>query len=310
MDRVIALTGATGFIGSSLARRLVGQGWRVRALVRPSSRTAHLRGLGVDLVEGGLDELPALERLVSGAQAVVYCAGSVRGLERRDFEPVNVAGVGHVSRVAGTLAEPPRILLISSLAARCPGLSAYAWSKREGERMLAHRAASMAWTVLRPPAVYGPGDRELMPLFHWMRRGLAPVLGDPQGRVSLVFIDDLVEVIARWAEVPVMEPRVLEVHDGKVGGYSWDEVIRVAERLRGRRIVRLAVPRPLAHLAAFASSGVARARGRAPMFTPDKLRELLHPDWVCDNREICSMIGWRPRVDLYQGLARTLQWRR
>jgi nucleoside-diphosphate-sugar epimerase len=301
MVATVALTGATGFIGRTLVRRLESAGLRVRALVRPTSETASLPA-GVERAVGALDDPESLRRLVRGARAVVHCAGAVRGASARDFDPVNVDGVARLARA--TLAERPAppIVHLSSLAARHPELSPYAASKRGGEQAL---LGAPAWTVLRPPVVYGPGDRELLPLLRWMARGIAPMVGSPHGRFSLIYVDDLAEAVARLVLLGGTG-RVFELDDGRPSGYAMDDVVAAAERYRGRAVVRVSVPaRLLGGLSRLNVLG-ARIRGRAPMLTPGKVREIFHPEWTCDNTALADATGWRPRIRLDEGLRRTL----
>jgi len=304
----IALTGATGFIGSALTDQFHASGYRIKALIRTRTSARKLRVRGVEPIEGTLENLNALKRLTQGVSAVVHCAGAVRGATYEDFQSVNVSGVAALAKIASAQNPPPRFLSLSSLAAREPSLSRYAASKREGERALAQAAGDMKWTVLRPPAVYGKGDKELLPLFQWMRRGVAPVLGPSDSRLSLLHIDDLVSAVLTWLETNCKQCAIFEIHDGKSGGYGWDEVIKTAERLRGRGIIRIPVPESLLTVIARCNLVGASVIGYQPMLTPGKIRELWHPNWVCDNRALTDAIGWNPHIQLEAGLLRTQDW--
>lgn len=303
MADVVALTGATGFIGGAVAARLASAGWQVRALVRPASDDRRL-SVRVDRVHGSLHDPRSLGRLVRGARAVVHCAGLVRGASRDEFERANVEGVARLAQAVVREVPPPRVILVSSVAARRPELSDYAASKLAGERALA--AAAPEWTILRPPAVYGPGDRELLPLLRWMQRGVGLVLGPWSGRFSLLYVEDLADAVTRLTETDGPANAVFELHDGSPAGHAWDDVLAAVGRLRGRPVRRVTVPAPVLGLLAGANVLLARARGRAPMLTPGKVRELTHPDWVCDNTALTTATGWTPRFDLDAGLRRTL----
>ena len=135
----------------------------------------------------------------------------------------------------------PRFLLISSLAAREPHLSPYAASKRQGEEELAAGAGEMQWAVLRPPVVYGPGDKELLPLFRWMYRGIAPVLGPADGRFSMLYVEDLAEAVVQWLTCGSTRQRVFELHDGQPDGYSWNDLISRMARVRGGRVYQMRI---------------------------------------------------------------------
>ena len=306
MADTIALTGATGFVGTAVADRLTAAGHRVQALIRPASSHKQPDDIAVKRIEGDLDDMQSLCRLVEGADAVIHCAGAVRGASREHFNRVNAEGVTHLIRAMKNQRPIPRLLLISSLSAREPHLSHYAASKRNGEKVLAELSHPLSWTIYRPCAVYGPGDRELLPVFKWMSKGIAPVLGSGQGRFSLIFVNDLAEAVAKWLNHDCCQSGTYELHDGHPDGYSWHDVIGAVKQLRSKTVVRLKVPLVIVKLAAALNLLTARAMGYAPMLTPGKVRELSHPDWVCDNDALNSATGWSPRVLLPEGLQLTL----
>ena len=309
MTGTIALTGATGFIGAAVARRLAVDGWQVRALVRRSSPRMRWTEFSGEWVEGDLQDEDSLRRLVVGAEAVVHCAGAVRGASRNQFNSVNVDGVARLVRAGLAQHRVPRFLLMSSLAAREEHLSSYASSKRDGERALAEAAGEMEWIALRPPAVYGPGDREILPLFRWIERGIAPVLGSSSARFSLLYVEDLAEAVVRWLECRNHERAAFELHDGQPHGYSWNDLVATAARVCARRVLRVPVPPLVLHLAGGVNLAAATIFGYSPMLTTGKVRELRHPDWVCDNAALNRATGWGPRVGLEEGLRRTLEER-
>ncbi|MGD8996048.1 MAG: NAD-dependent epimerase/dehydratase family protein, partial [Syntrophobacterales bacterium] len=242
MSRTIALTGATGFIGGALARRLETIGWQIRALVRPASLGDRYSENTIRWIEGDLGDFDSLRRLVNNVYTVVHCAGAVRGATQAQFDGVNVDGVARLVQAVREQHQMPRFLLISSLAAREPHLSPYAASKRQGEDTLATAAGDMNWAVLRPPAVYGPGDKELLPLFHCIGKGIAPVLGPRSARFSLLYVEDLAEAVGQWLRSETKERRAFALHDGHPDGYSWDDVVDTVARLYDRHVFRIQVP--------------------------------------------------------------------
>lgn len=305
---IVALTGGTGFIGGAVLRWLLARGWRVRALYRPRAGRVPAASPGLEWIEGSLGDAAALARLVSGVAAVIHCAGAVRGATRAAFDGVNEAGVRAI--VAATVHGSPsaRLLLVSSLAAREPQLSDYAASKRRGEMALQAAGADLAWTIVRPSAVYGPGDRELLPLFRHMARGYAPVPGRGAGRLSLLYVDDLAAAVAAWLAADVATHETFELDDGTPGGYGWDDLLRTAASVlrRGAALRRVPIPGWLLAVVGACNVGAARVFGYAPMLTRGKVRELLHPDWVADGGPFARATGWRPVHPFAEGLARTL----
>lgn len=306
MTDTIALTGATGFVGAAVARRLTAAGQRIQALVRPASIDKQPADIAAEWIEGDLDDMPSLQRLVKGVTAVIHCAGTVRGSTREHFNRINVDGFARLVHAAVSQHPMPRVLLISSLAAREPDLSHYAASKRQGEQVLTGQSHQLSWTIYRPCAVYGPGDREMLPVFKWMAKGIAPVLGSGNGRFSLIYVNDLAEAIADWLGHDGCQAGTYELHDGQPGGYSWHDVTDTVKQLRRKAIIRLKIPLVLVKLVAALNLLAARTIGYAPMLTPGKVRELSHPDWVCDNAALNSATGWSPQVLLPEGLRLTL----
>lgn len=305
MDNIIAITGATGFIGRALAQRLAAAGWHVRALVRAASYPQRPQDFTAEWVVGELQDPETLQRLVADTTAVVHCAGAVRGAVQNDFDRVNVDGTRQLVRTAAMQERVPRFLLISSLAAREPQLSHYAASKRRAEEALAAHAGDMFWGAFRPPAVYGPGDREMRPLFQWMFRGVAPLIGADHSRVSLLYVEDLAGAVIGWLNNGWQQQQIFELHDGKLQGYSWQEIIAVVEQMRGKTIHRVTIPVSVVDLLAAFNLLSRKVFGGMPMLTPGKVRELTHPDWVADNSQLSLETGWKPEVSLMEGLKRT-----
>lgn len=308
MTSWIAITGATGFIGKAICRRLHASGYRIRILARSAQRAQSL-GDNVDsVVAGDLHDPVALRELVTGTQAVIHCAGVVRGATQADFDRVNVTGVQNLLDAMLDTPQQPSLFYLSSLAAREPTLSFYANSKHRSERLLADKGADLRWLALRPPAVYGPGDRELLPLFRLMSKGFAPLLGEREARFSMIYVDDIATLVEAWLAGGASVGGVFSLDDGKPGGYSWSDVSRAVEQLCQRPVKQVTVPAPLLAVPAWINRTLARCFGYAPMLTPEKLRELRHPDWVCDNRALQEALDWRPQFQLAQGLAQTPGW--
>jgi nucleoside-diphosphate-sugar epimerase len=298
----LALTGATGFIGRTLQARLAAAGYRVRALVRPRATRPPPFAPGVQPLTVALDDAAGLRDALTGVGTVIHCAGSVRGAGYADFVPANVAGVAALCAAAAQQHPPPRIILISSLAASEPALSDYARSKREGEKVL-EGAPALAWTILRPPAVYGPGDREMLPLLGAIRAGIAPIVGPPGQRVSLLHVDDLADaVLACLAHPTACARRIFAIDDGRPAGYGWEDLIAAGRG--GRPALRVRVPPAILFALARVNLALSRWRGRAPMLTPGKVRELSHDRWLCDNAPFTAATGWAPQIGLEAGMER------
>jgi len=297
----LLLTGATGFIGQHLHRRLLDRGHAVRILLRPASVTRASFDARCQVTVGELDDVAAMVRALDGVEAVIYAAGTVRGQRYRDFLTANVTGVATLIAALGSRnpAPPhPHLLLISSLAAERPELSDYAASKRAGEDVL-RAATHLPWSILRPPAVYGPGDVEMRPLLKLVRAGLALCPGPRDQRLSLLHVADLVRAVeALLDHRDACRQRCFGLDDGKPGGYDWGEIgLAVA----GRRVRQLNVPPRLLVALARSNLRAAALLGYSPMLTPGKVRELQQSSWLCDNRALALATGWQPEIDLARG---------
>jgi nucleoside-diphosphate-sugar epimerase len=307
MAATVALTGATGFVGGAIARRLSESGYRLRLLARRPAALPPLAGETVT-IEGALDERDSLARLMEGADAAVHAAGAIKAIDAGEFERVNREGAAAVAEAAHA-AGIDRFVLISSIAARSPLVSAYAASKRAGEAEVLHRLADKV-TILRPPVVYGPRDRETLPMFRAARLGLFPIPGPPEARLSFIHVDDFAGAVAACLAAPQAPSGVHEPDDGVRAGYGWQEILAAFGAVFGRTPRAVYVPLPLLHLAARASVAAARLTGRPQMLRPDKVNELRHPDWVCRDSRLAETAGWHAQYRLEEGFRDTARWYR
>ncbi len=303
--KTAALTGATGFIGSAIRKRLLAEGWKVRALRRPGGPVRET-GRSLRWITGSLEDRKSLARLVQESPVVIHCAGTVRGATEEDFTRTNVLGTNALLDSCLDLKERFHFILISSLAAREPGLSFYAASKRQSEEAVTKRLAEGSWTIIRPPAVYGPGDRELLPLFRIMSRGICPVPGSSSNRVSLIHVQDISGAVATLCNQSKPYNKIYELHDGKDGGYTWTEVARTVSAITGHGVMPIKIPASIVKITGLVNIWISLITGGKPMLTPGKARELLHPDWSADNRHISEDTGWRPAILLKAGLRQLL----
>jgi nucleoside-diphosphate-sugar epimerase len=305
---LVAVTGASGFVGPHLVAALACHGWKVRLLLRRWSPLPSLAGVEAEIVWGDLGDEAALRRLVDGADAVVHAAGLIKARHASDFMAVNQGGTARLA----ALAPQAKFLLLSSLAAREPGLSPYAASKRAAEEVLAGRTGP--WLAVRAPAVYGPGDRETLSYFRTAERGIAPEPMGPKAagkgaRLSLIHVADLADALA-LALAARLPASVYEIGDGLAAGYDYADMADAAGAALGRRLIRLPVPRPV--MAAVAGlNGLWQSLGGASrILTAGKVAEIFHSDWVAHDRRLAEATGFQARYGLKTGFDDTVQWYR
>ncbi|MSO73072.1 MAG: SDR family NAD(P)-dependent oxidoreductase [Rhodospirillaceae bacterium] len=300
---VVAVTGATGFIGTHLVRLLVEQGYNVRALARrpPQGREESLQ---LSWVIGSLENTQALEKLVAGADVVVHLAGAIKAFSRDAFLEANAIGTRRLAEAAAAVATSPRLIYVSSLAARQPSLSSYAASKRAGEQVV-RSFAKLRPVILRPPAVYGPGDMETLRIFQMASRGFVLAPGGATNRTSLVHVEDVARAVVAAVKLDEPPSVPVEFDDGRARGYDWREILAAAgEALQiTPRLIR--VPAPLMYLVGLAGSLHGRLTGKPNVLSWDKIPELLHPDWVAAPM---ALAGYQPRWTLEKGLKDAVNW--
>lgn len=300
MTPTLAMTGATGFVGGATLRHAVAQGWHVRAL----TRRAQPAQAGVTWISGALDQPEALADLATGSDVVLHIAGVVNAPGRAAFDAGNATATGYVinaARAAGVM----RFVHVSSLAAREPDLSDYGWSKARAETLV--QASALDWTIVRPPAVFGPGDTEMLDLFRMAGRGFA--LLPPSGRMSAIAVSELARLLVDLAADRHMSiGQIYEPDDGHAGGWSYRGFARAIGRAVGRRHVStLAVPRLVLKVGARLDTWVRRSRAK---LTPDRARYIAHPDWVVAEGSQPPAILWQPQLDTAEALAETVRWYR
>jgi len=307
MSRLAAVTGATGFVGTSLVHRLVDSGWSVRILTRRMPTAALTPKAPIEIVLGDLSDGAALRRLVSGADAVIHVAGIIKALERSAFTLANVRGTEAVVAALDAAAPNTRVIHISSLAAREPSLSPYCASKRAGEDVVERIAGRQPVTIFRPPAIYGPGDVEILPMFKAARAGICPYPGPKGMRVSLIHVDDFAAAIVAAAGAPSLPDLRYEIDDGHPGGYSWPELRAILQATVGGPVRLIRIPRPVMTGIAGLVELHRRVTGALTVLCLDKVPELYHPDWTVQGPRLA---GWQPRFDLASGFSDTVNWYR
>ncbi len=239
---------------------------------------------------------------------VIHAAGLIKARDRAAFHAGNVGGTEKLVAALNGCAAPKRLILVSSMVAREPALSAYAEAKRDGETALGQLRHG-TWCIVRPCAIYGPWDRETLAIFQAAVRGIFPMAGQRRGRVALIHAADAARaVVALCGETD--SGRIFELTDRRADGYRWDEIAAAAELAVGKRVRKLPLPAPAVRVAAFVNAAVALLFGRTPILTPGKAREILHADWSSAADRQPAPDVWRARIGLGDGFRDTAQWYR
>jgi uncharacterized protein YbjT (DUF2867 family) len=298
---VLAITGATGFVGSAVLGEALAQGHQVRALARREQAPR----AGVEWVRGDLSDEAALAALVEGADAVVHVAGLTNTPDPAQFEIANVTGTANVL-AAMTGAGVKRLVFVSSLSARKPELSRYGASKAKAEALV--EASKLDWTTVRPPGVYGPRDVDYLEMFRTAKLGFVPL--PPGGASSIIHAEDLARllVVLATGNAAATRKQTYEPDDGREGGWSHKELAAAIGRAMGRRAVFAPhLPRVVLEAAAAADR---IARGDRAKLTADRVGYMAHPNWVArfDRKPPPGL--WQPEISGEEGLKATAEWYR
>jgi uncharacterized protein YbjT (DUF2867 family) len=294
---IIAITGATGFVGKAVLDEAARQGIAIRAL----TRRAQPESAGIEWISGDLADAQALDRLVSGADAVIHIAGVVNAPDRAAF----LAGNGEGTRAilaAMKRQGSTRLIHVSSLAAREPQLSNYGWSKAEAERHV--RESPLDWTMVRPPAIYGPGDAELLELFQMAARGIV-LLPPAGGHLSVIHVNDLATLLLALTRPHGKDAYLatFEVDDGRNMGWSHVAFAKAIGRAVGRpNTLTLSMPALLVKIGARIDRLI---RGDKARLTPDRAAYFCHKDWVSRPAMRVPHAIWSAATPTEQGLAAT-----
>jgi len=315
------VTGATGFVGSHLVERLLGAGMGVVCLVRPTSDLAALEGMDIERRVADLDDADSLRPAVRGVDYVFHAAGLTRARTRGEYLAVNADGTRRLlEALLAEGVEPRRFVYVSSLAAVGPAnspeppdesapprpIDGYGASKLAGERVVLDHAERLAVTIVRPPAVYGPRDRNFLPLLRsTLRLGRMPMVGKPSKQMALAYVSDLAEGLYLAAESHKAVGRTYFIASGN---YTMGELVEAVCSVLHLPPRRLRVPSPLARLIGEIGQLKWAITGRPQIVSRRKVRDMLQPRWTCSWNRARQELSYREAVNLKEGMRRTVQW--
>ncbi len=303
----IALTGATGFLGGHVARQLIATGARVRALVRDLDRAKWLADLGGELILGDLNASSAMEKLLQNTDCVVHIAGAIKAKTTADLIAINGGGTQKLVDVCARISPDIRFVHISSITAREENLSPYAISKAASEHAAKTHQGPLA--IVRPNAVYGPGDRETLAVFQMAGGWLHPVLHRPDARIAMIHGADAAAAIVALCQQNA-PTGLFEISDARTDGYSWSEITQNAVLAVGGKCRPVPIPAGLMQIAGSVSGFIGKFQKEPPIFNAGKVAEMLHGDWSVQNQCQVPPKIWTPNIPLAQGFNETVAWYR
>lgn len=310
------VTGASGFVGGHLVEALVASGYRVRCLVRPQSDRRWLDGVGVGYAVGTVDDVAAMRHALDGVDVVFHLAALTTAPRESDYDRVNHGGV--VRLVEAIAGRPARIVFCSSLAAGGPAregrpltesdppapIGPYGESKARAEQVVL--AAGMRGVVVRPPAVYGPRERDILSAFRLAARGFAIRTGPRGQRLAMVHVADLVRGLIAAGQSATASG----VYYVNGDNHLWEEIVTAMGVAVGRPSRVIPLPAPVLRGAAHAARAWARLSRTKALLTPERARDLVQTAWICDDSRARRDLGYAPRITLADGMRSTAEWYR
>lgn len=320
--RSILITGANGFVGARLCRKFSGEGFRVIAGVRKTADLSSLKEIKVEYRYGDVTKPETLSEMVSGVDYIIHNAGITKAKSSKQFFEVNHDGTAAMfSAIAEHNRSVKKVIYVSSIAAAGSSengrprsesdeprpLTTYGRSKLAGEQVALSYKDRFPVVSVRPPGIYGPGDREILTFFDTVNKGIKPYIGDTSRKLQLVHVDDLCDGIYLALTKETDSGAIFFICENRA--YSMKELIGLLEKGCGRKAFPLVVPAPLFKLIACCSEFSFRLVGATPMLTREKAAELL-ASWEMNTDRARQVLGFDSKISFERGARETFEWYR
>lgn len=320
---IALVTGASGFIGSHLVDHLLSKGYSVRVLLRKTSSQEWLSNLPVEVIYGDLFTESGLHDAARSIDYVYHSAGLTKAKTPDEYFRANATGTRNLL-LATQKASPAlkRFVHVSSQAAVGPSssltpidesvtphpLTTYGRSKRAAEQECAQMMDSLPITIVRPPAVFGPRDRDILEFFSTVNRGLQPIVGFSAKYISLIHVTDLVRGSVMAGESPNSIGKSYFISSKRA--YNWQEIGDLTSRIMGKKVIRLRIPEPAVYFIAAIAEALAFFSPKPALVNLEKARDMVQQYWTCDSSRALSDFGYEQQIDLEEGLRNTVEWYR
>jgi len=317
----VLVTGATGFIGSHLVEALINENREVKVLVRSPELSGWLKNVNpISLVNGALENSDSLKKAVEDVDLIYHCAGAVKAVKGSHFFEVNAKGTENLLEAAAMHGKLKRFVFVSSQAAAGPSslntptteedepdpITPYGKSKLLAEKAVLDYADRYEVVIVRPPAVYGPRERDIFTYFKLASSGFLPKPGYGQKMVSLVYSSDLVQGLLLAGNKPEAAYKTYFITSGD---HEWLEIGKAMTKAVGRGRV-FPIPMTILYIAALLSQTVAKILRKPAALDLNKAKELGQKAWLCSSDKAKNELGYKPEWSLEKGMEATTAWYR
>ncbi len=320
----IFLTGATGFIGQHLAEKLINDRNKVKIFTRRQIPLfSKLEKSGAEILTGELGSKPLLNEAVEGVDTVIHVAGATKTLTEKEMFRVNAEYTKNLLDACN--GKNIRFIFISSQAAAGPAarpdrpvvetddpnpLTWYGKSKLAAEKEVVEwgKNNDNKFTIIRPPSVFGPKEKDIFACFKLIKKNIAFIMGFKEKRLSIIYVKDLVNAICHLAQK--VKPEGATYFACSDDHYSWDELFSaIASAMGKNRYLNLKLPEMTAFPVAFFSELTAKLTKKPALLNFQKIIEMKQDNWICSNYLLKST-GWEPSYSLKEGMEETVKWYR
>lgn len=316
----ILVTGATGFIGSHLTESLIRKGHKVKCLVRKTADLKWIKNLPVEFVVGDLFDEKALRLAVKDVEYIYHVAGVTTSKTKNGYYLGNQFATRNLLSAVKAVSRLKRFVFVSSLTAVGPSLdgipvneetpyhpiTTYGTSKMKAELEVIRYKNKIPYTIVRPPALYGPRDTASFSFFKSVNNGIIPLVGFKQKYVNILHSKDTVEGIILAGEKPVALNNIYFI--GSEKSYTWEEISDVALKTLNRKAIKIRVPETVTRLFAGAAGIVSLFKGKPDILNWEKGRDMVADAWTCDISKAKRDLGFRQNVSLEDGIKQTIEW--
>jgi nucleoside-diphosphate-sugar epimerase len=315
---MIAVTGATGFIGSHFVEEVVSRGLKVKCLVRKTSNLRWISELPVELIYGSLYDKESLIDFVKDSDIIFHIAGVISGFSEEDFIRGNyITTKNLIDTVKEINPSISQFIFVSSQSAAGPSIdgkpkreddpsnpvSFYGRSKLFAENYV--KNSGLPYTIVRPVSVYGPRDTGMFFLFKYAKSGIIPLIGSFE-IFDMIHVKDLVKALILILENKKSLNQIYFVSDGN--HYRLEDLGKKLSQTMKRDIRYVKVPLSVAKVYFGVVQTINKLKGHPSMVNKDKLREISHSKWICSIGKIKGELNFNPSVEIDYGLDETYRW--
>jgi dihydroflavonol-4-reductase len=315
------VTGATGFVGSHLVEKLLSMNHEVYCLKRKTSNTKWLKGKSVTYIEGDLFDNNALENVIKKVDYLFHVAGVVKSKNKEGFYKANSEATRNLIEIAYK-ANPnlKRFVHVSSLAACGPNpdekpitedfiprpITTYGLTKRLAEKEILKFKDKLPITIVRPPAIYGPRDTEILIYFKTFSKGLNSIIGFDDKYLSLVYIEDLVQGLVLSMKENIRSGEIYFISSD--GAYNWEQIATITSEIMSKKAIKIRIPHFVVYTTGFFAQMFSVFSKNAATLNLEKCLDITRKRWVCSNEKAKKELNYSPEYSISEGFKKTIEW--